>query len=171
VDSEKFERSAKADTIKIYPLKAKWTITRIKKENDQRRYRYLVFGKVNPYFVKKKTKKNHFDSTKKLSKTGDFVDRTYAIELEIKDTTDTDRSSSYPGLHFEIDSKGRLRTKLYDKRYYFNFLIVNFPFTCSYIPTAPVYGVYIYQLIQYSRAYDSYQFLDKGLLLTRVPRS
>ena len=31
----------------------------------------------------------------------------YPIELEIKDTTDTDRSASY----LEIDSEGRLRTK------------------------------------------------------------
>jgi hypothetical protein len=35
---------------------------------------------------------------------GDFVDRIYPIELEIKDTTDTDRSASYLDLHLEIDS-------------------------------------------------------------------
>jgi hypothetical protein len=46
---------------------------------------------------------------------GDFVDRIYLIELEIKDTTDTDRSASYLDLHLEIDSGGQLRTKLYDK--------------------------------------------------------
>jgi hypothetical protein len=40
----------------------------------------------------------------------------YPIELEIKDTTDIDRSASYIDLHLEIDSEGRLRTKLYDKR-------------------------------------------------------
>ena len=44
------------------------------------------------------------------SRFGDFVDRIYPIELEIKDTTDTDRSASYLDLHFEIDSEGRLRT-------------------------------------------------------------
>ena len=38
------------------------------------------------------------------SKFGDFVDRIYPIELEIKDTTDTDRSASYLDLHFDIDS-------------------------------------------------------------------
>ena len=44
---------------------------------------------------------------------GDFVnDRIYLIELEIKDTTDTDRSVSYLDLHLEIDSEGRLRMKL-----------------------------------------------------------
>ena len=46
----------------------------------------------------------------------DFVDRIYPIELEIKNTTDTDRSTSYLDLHLEIASVGRLRTKLYDKR-------------------------------------------------------
>ena len=49
------------------------------------------------------------------SRFGDFVDRIYPIELEIRDTTDTDRSVSYLDLHLEIDSEGRLRTKLYDK--------------------------------------------------------
>ena len=102
------------------------------------------------------------------SRFGDFVDRIYPIELEIKDTTDTDRSASYLDLHLEIDSEGRLRTKLYDKRDDFNFPIVNFPFICSNIPAAPAYGVYISQLIRYSRACGSYQdFLDRGLLLTR----
>ena len=46
------------------------------------------------------------------SRFGDFVDRIYLIELEIQDTTDTDRSASYLDLHLEIDR----RTKLYDKR-------------------------------------------------------
>ena len=46
------------------------------------------------------------------SRFGDFVNRIYPIELEIKDTTDTDRSASYLDLHLEIDSEVRLRTKL-----------------------------------------------------------
>jgi len=43
----------------------------------------------------------------KNSRFGDFVDRIYPIELEIKDTTDTDRSAPY----LEIDREGRLRTQ------------------------------------------------------------
>jgi hypothetical protein len=39
------------------------------------------------------------------SRFGDFVDRIYPIELEIKDTTDTDRSASYLDLHLEIDRR------------------------------------------------------------------
>jgi hypothetical protein len=39
------------------------------------------------------------------SRFGDFVDRIYPIELEIKDTTDTDRSVSYLDLHFDKERK------------------------------------------------------------------
>jgi hypothetical protein len=78
------------------------------------------------------------------SRFDDFVDRIYPVELEIKDTTDTDRSASCVDIHLEIDSKGRLRTKLYDKRDDFNFPIVNFPLICSNIAAAHAYGVYIY---------------------------
>ena len=101
------------------------------------------------------------------SRFDDFVDRIYTIELEIKDTTDTDGFASYLDLHIEIESERRLRTKLYVKRDDFNFPIVNFPFIFSNIP-ASAYGVYISQSIYYSRACGSYQeSLDRGLLLTR----
>ena len=40
------------------------------------------------------------------SRFGDFVDRIYPIELEIKDTTDTDRSASYLDIHFESTVRG-----------------------------------------------------------------
>ena len=67
------------------------------------------------------------------SSCGDFADRIYPIELEIKDTKDTDRSVWYLNLHLEIDSEGRLRTKLYDNREDFNLTIVNFPCICRNI--------------------------------------
>jgi hypothetical protein len=60
-------------------------------------------------------------------------------------------------LHLEIDSERRIRKKLYDKKDDFNFLIVNFPFICSNIPAAPAYGVYISQLIRYSRTCEKGQ--------------
>jgi hypothetical protein len=49
-----------------------------------------------------------------------------------------------------------LRTQLYDKRDDFNFLIVNFPFIWSNVPATSAYGLYISQLIRYSRACGSY---------------
>jgi hypothetical protein len=78
------------------------------------------------------------------------------------------RSASYLDLRIKIYSEGWLRTKLYYRRDDFNFPIVNFPFICSNIPAAPAYGVFISQVIWYSRACGSYlDFLDRGLLLTR----
>jgi hypothetical protein len=73
------------------------------------------------------------------------VDRIYAIVLEIKDITDTDRSASYLDLHLDIDNEGCLRKKLYDKRDDFNIPIVKSSFICSNISAAPAYGVYISQ--------------------------
>jgi hypothetical protein len=46
-------------------------------------------------------------------------------------------TKEYLDLHLEIDSEGRLTTKLYDKRDDFNFPIVNFSFICSNIPATP----------------------------------
>jgi hypothetical protein len=40
------------------------------------------------------------------SRFGDFVDRIYLVEIEIKDIPDTDSSASYLDLHLEIDSEG-----------------------------------------------------------------
>ena len=78
------------------------------------------------------------------------------------------KSASYLDLHLEIDTQGRLNMKLYDKRDAFDFPIVNFPFLSSNIPEAPAYGLYISQLIRYSRACDIYSdFIDRARLLTK----
>ena len=74
---------------------------------------------------------------------------------------------SWHFLHLEIDGKGKLLTKLYDKRIDFSFRIVNFPFICGFIPSAPVYEVFILQLICYARACRNYaDFLHCTRLLT-----
>jgi hypothetical protein len=85
----------------------------------------------------------------------------------LKNTTYTDRSALHLDLHFEIDSEGRLRAKLYYKRDDFNNHIVNFPIIFSNILAASAYGVYISHLIRYFRVCGSYHdFFDIGLLLT-----
>ena len=98
----------------------------------------------------------------------DFGERIFPIELEIKDTTDRDRSTSYLVLHLRIYSVGRLRTKHYEKRDDFNFPIVNFPSICSNIPAAPACEVYISQMIRYYRACGSnHDFPDWRQLLSK----
>ena len=98
----------------------------------------------------------------------DYVHLIYPNELEIKDTTDTEKSASYLDLFLYIDNGGRLNSKLYDKRDDFDFPIVNFPFLSSNIPASPAYGVYISQLIRYARACVKYSdFLERGQLLSQ----
>jgi hypothetical protein len=43
---------------------------------------------------------------------GDFVDRIYHIEFEVKDNKDTDRFASYLDRRLEIDSEARLRIRI-----------------------------------------------------------
>ena len=91
----------------------------------------------------------------------------YPSELEIKDTTDTRRTASYLDLFLNIDTDGRLHTKIYDKRDDFNFLIINFQFLSSNIPSAHSCGVYN-QLLRYSRACSHYtEFIYRSVLLTQ----
>ena len=63
----------------------------------------------------------------KNSRFGNNLHLIYTNELEVKDTTDTQKSASYIDLHLEIDNGGILKTKLYD----------NFPFISSNIPASP----------------------------------
>ena len=119
-----------------------------------------MIGRDRSYFVKKLKK------TTLILPEFSETDIIKMLEFYI---TATDRSTSYPDLlYLELDSKERLRTKLYDKGDHFNFPIVIFPFICTNISVAPAYGVYISQLIQYSRACGSYHdLLNRRLLLTR----
>ena len=82
-------------------------------------------------------------------------------------TTETSTSVSYRDSLLYVTNV-TLSTKLYDKHDDFDFRIVNFPFICSNIPEPPAYGVYISQLIRYTRSCSSYSgFIDRGRLLTK----
>jgi len=69
----------------------------------------------------------------------------------VKDTTDSPNSASYLDLYLEHDINGTLTSKLYDKRDDFSFPVVNYPFLNSNIPSSSAYGIYMSQLIRYSR--------------------
>ena len=80
-----------------------------------------------------------------------------------KDTADTQKSASYLDLHLEIDN-----TTGENKQNSTTNVIFNFPFISSNIPASPAFGVYISQLIRYSRACDQYSdFLDRAHQLTQ----
>ena len=67
-----------------------------------------------------------------------YVHLIYPDELEIKDTTESDKFASYLDILLNIDYSGKLTTSLYDKRDDFDFAIVNFPFLCSNIQNSEV---------------------------------
>ena len=100
----------------------------------------------------------------KNTKFAEYLEFIYQRELEIKETTET--AASYLDCYLYID-KGKLSTRLYEIRNDFNFLIINFPFLSSNIPSAPAYGVYVSQFIRYVRTCSNYQdFMERGKVLT-----
>ena len=94
-----------------------------------------------------------------------YLGQMYPVELEIKDTTESNTSAFYLDLLLSIGRKCQFHTSIYDKRDDFNFHITNFPFMSSNIPTSPAYGVFISQLIRYARACSSY-----GCFILRATR-
>jgi hypothetical protein len=71
-----------------------------------------------------------------------YVHLVYPNELEIRDTTESDKSASY------LDILLQMLTQMADgKCDDFNFAVVNFPFLYSNTPFSPTYGVFISQLI------------------------
>ena len=85
----------------------------------------------------------------------------------VKNTTNTQTSTSHPGLYVEIDNSRKLKTKLYHKRDDFTILTVNFPFIRSNFPAKQAYGIYISQHVRYCRACAKYSdFLDRDQMTT-----
>ena len=100
----------------------------------------------------------------------EFVSDIYPKELIISETTESTSIASYLDLLFIRDKSNNITTKLYDKSDAFGFHIVNFPFISSNIPSAPAYGVYASQLIQYAYCCSNYSdFLSRHrALVTRL---
>ena len=64
-------------------------------------------------------------------------------------------------------TNGIVSSKIYDKRDDFNFEIVNFPFLDGDVPRSPSYGVYISQLIRFTRVCSNVEdFNNRNLFLT-----
>ena len=79
-----------------------------------------------------------------------MVNRIYPSEFQLNKVNVSDTEASVLDLHLSI-SDGFVKTKIYDKRNYFYFDIVNFPFLDGDVPRSTSYGVYISQLIRFAR--------------------
>ena len=84
---------------------------------------------------------NFFDS---------MVNRIYLSELQLNKANLSDPEASFLDLNLSI-SDGFVKTTIYDKRDYFDFDIVNFPFLDGDVPRSTFYGVYISQFIRFAR--------------------
>ena len=70
----------------------------------------------------------------------------YPSELQLNKANTSDTEAVFLDLNLSIHND-IVSTKIYDKRDYFNFDIVNFPFLDGDVPQRPSCGVYISQLI------------------------
>ena len=78
-----------------------------------------------------------------------MVNRIYP-ELQLNKANTSDTEAPFLDLHLSI-SNGFVSSKIYDKRDYFDFDIVNFPFLDGDVPRSTSYGVYISHLIGFAR--------------------
>ena len=79
-----------------------------------------------------------------------MVNRIYPPELQLNKANTSDTEAPFLDLHLSI-SNGFVSSKIYDKRDDFDFNIVNFPFLDGDVPRSTSYGVYISQLIRFTR--------------------
>ena len=91
----------------------------------------------------------------------------YPTELQLNKAKSSDTEAPFLDLNLSITIGTVFFSKIYDKRDYFNFEIVNFPFLDGDIPLSPSYGVHISQLIRFARV-CSYvdEFNKMNLFLT-----
>ena len=79
-----------------------------------------------------------------------MINQIYPPELQLNKANTSDTEAPFLDLHLSI-SNGFVSTKIYDKRDGFDFDIVNFPFLDCDVSRRPSYGVYISQLIRFTR--------------------
>ena len=73
-------------------------------------------------------------------------------------------AASFLDLHLETDSESQFKSTVIDKTDYIDLPIVTFSFRFNNISSAPVFIVYAYQLIRYSRTGVSIRiFLIEGV--------
>ena len=71
-----------------------------------------------------------------------MTNQIYPSELQHNKANTSDKEAAFLDLHLSI-SNDIHSTEIYDKRYDFDFEIVNFPFLDSDVPPSTSYGVYI----------------------------
>ena len=95
-----------------------------------------------------------------------MVGQIYPTEFQLNKANSSDTEALFLDLNLSI-TNGIVSSKIYDKWDDFNFEIVNFPFLDGDVPRSPSYGVYISQLIFFTRVcLNVDDFNNRNLFLT-----
>ena len=95
-----------------------------------------------------------------------MVGQIYPTELQLTRANSADTEAPFLDLDFSI-TNDIVSSKIYNKRDYFYFEIVNFPFLDGSVPRSLSYGVYISQLIRFARVCSNVDdFNNRNLFLT-----
>ena len=95
-----------------------------------------------------------------------LISQIYPPELQLNKANSSETDAAFLDLHLSIVD-GFVSCKIYDKRDDFDFEIVNFPLLHGDVPRAASYGVYISQLIRFSRvSCHATEFNTRNKLLT-----
>ena len=115
--------------------------------NDTSRYLYDIFTIDNPEF-----EKHIFDI--------------HPAELQLNKTNTSYKETSFSHLNIKVIGSD-IHTSVYDKRDDFGFPIVNFPWLSGDVPRLPSYGMYISQLVRFTRCCTNVlDFHSKNLQIT-----
>ena len=87
---------------------------------------------------------------------GEHIYKIYPRSLDVKLESSSTTEVAYLDLKI-ISQNSNLTFSIYDKREDFSFEIVNFPYLDSCIPKGSALGVFISQLIRYSRINSTFQ--------------
>ena len=91
----------------------------------------------------------------------------YPQELTLNRENNLNQKASFLDIDIEIIDK-KFVTSLYDKRKDFNFQIVSYPFLCGNVPKKQSYGVFLSQVVRFSRVCMRYQcFINECKILVR----
>ena len=95
-----------------------------------------------------------------------YIPNIYPAELQLNKANTSDKETSFLDLNIKVICSD-IHNSVYDKRNDFGFPIVNFPWLSGDVPRLPSYGIYISQLVRFTRCCTSVlDFHSKTLQIT-----
>ena len=95
-------------------------------------------------------------------KFNDVLSDIYPTSMVINNTNISPAKSSYLDLMISV-YRGKYRVSLYDKRKDFSFSVISYPFLDGNVPKAQSYGIFISQLVRFSRINSTYNGFYKDV--------